>query len=205
LGIPVRGLSVLEVGAGVGDHSHYYIDRGCPMTITEARTENLRQLHERYPSQQVAHLDMEQPSQIAGGPFDVIHCYGLLYHLKTPEGALEFLAENCNGLLLLETCVSFGDEESINFVSENARHPTQSFSGTGCRPTRPWLFSRLREQFEYVYIPKTQPNDSWFPTDWTAPEEHKEGLARAVFIASRHPLDNEILTTELIDYQMKHE
>lgn len=27
LGLPITGRSVLEVGAGIGDHSHFYIDR----------------------------------------------------------------------------------------------------------------------------------------------------------------------------------
>src|SRR5438045_3527021 len=37
LSIPIFNTSVLEAGAGVGDHSHYYLDRGCQITITEAR------------------------------------------------------------------------------------------------------------------------------------------------------------------------
>src|SRR5262249_51294506 len=50
LQIPVAGLSVLEIGAGIGDHSHYYIDRDCVITITEARSENLEWLKKRYPT-----------------------------------------------------------------------------------------------------------------------------------------------------------
>ena len=32
LQIPIRGKSVLEIGAGIGDHSSYYLDRGCTVT-----------------------------------------------------------------------------------------------------------------------------------------------------------------------------
>src|SRR5262245_43859922 len=73
LRIPVAGLSVLEVGAGIGEHSHYYTDRGCQLTITEARQENLRLISQRYPNCTVRVLDMERP-QLDGGPFDLIHC-----------------------------------------------------------------------------------------------------------------------------------
>ena len=49
LRLPVSGRSVLEVGAGIGDHTHYYTDRGCRVTITEARAQNLTYLTQRYP------------------------------------------------------------------------------------------------------------------------------------------------------------
>src|SRR5262245_46388403 len=49
LGIPVAGSRVLEVGAGMGDHSHFFFDRGCAVTITEARPELLARLRETYP------------------------------------------------------------------------------------------------------------------------------------------------------------
>jgi len=92
LGIPLAGKTVLEVGAGIGDHSHFFKDRGCSITITEARSENLHHLKTRYPDNIVEFLDIEHPTPINGTPFDVVYCYGLLYHLKDPEKALEFLS-----------------------------------------------------------------------------------------------------------------
>jgi hypothetical protein len=204
LRIPVTGMSVLEVGAGIGDHSHYYLDRGCKLTITEARPENLQRLKKRYPEERVEHLDLENPHVLEGAPFDVVHCYGLLYHLGAPETCLAYLSKCCKQLLFLETCVSFGDDEEINLIAENKRNPTQAVSGMGCRPTRSWIFSQLKRGFEHVYIPRTQPNHHEFPVDWTAPEKHS-GLARAVFVASRRDLKNETLTTELLRRQERHD
>lgn len=201
----MAGASVLEVGAGIGDHSHYYIDRGCNITITEARPENIRYLRARYPGRDIRTLDMENPSPIAGSPFDVVHCYGLLYHLSKPEQALAFLAENTRSLLLLETCVSFGDDDSINLVQEPKLSLTQAISGIGCRPTRPYLFRRLSTLFEHVYLPKTQPNHGEFPLDWTAPENHSAKLQRAVFIASRKPLNHPELLSSVPAIQSRHE
>lgn len=203
LRIPVAGMSVLEVGAGIGDHSHYYIDRGCKVTITEARTENLHCLRERYPDCSVRFLDMDAPSSVEGTPFDVVHCYGLLYHLNSPKQALSFLSQNTKGMLFLETCVSFGEDEKINLTSEKQSRPTQACSGTGCRPTRPWLFKELQRLFEHVYLPVTQPCHEEFPLDWSAPEKHKAILQRAVFIASRKPLENPMLTPSLVLQQTR--
>jgi ubiquinone/menaquinone biosynthesis C-methylase UbiE len=204
LRIPVTGMTVLEVGAGIGDHSEYYLDRGCQITITEARPENLHYLQRRYPDQAVQFLDMERPSPLSNAPFDLIHCYGLLYHLSNPEPALEFLSRNCKYMLLLETCVSFGSEKAINPVQEKRGDFTQAVSGTGCRPTRPWLFEKLQSLFEYVYLPTTQPNHDEFPIDWTAPEKHQASFSRAIFIASRQPINNELLTVSLVDQQARH-
>jgi hypothetical protein len=207
LGIPVNGLNVLEVGAGIGDHSHYYIDRGNTITITEARQDNLDYLCQRYPQAEypqvdIAFLDMENPTPIKNSPYELIHCYGLLYHLKNPEQAIEFLAKNCTNLLFLETCVSFGQEQSINETPEFQTDPTQAFSGIGCRPTRPWVFQKLKQNFEYVYIPKTQPNHEEFPIDWSHPDAHG-GLSRAIFIAARKELKNDLLVSELINKQFR--
>lgn len=205
LRVPVTGMSVLEVGAGIGDHSHYYIDRGCDVTITEARRENLAYITKRYPNRSVLFLDMDDPTSVPGAPFDVVHCYGLLYHLRKPRQALSFLGQNAKKMLFLETCVSFGDGEEENLTEETQHNPTQAFSGIGCRPTRSWLFKELRELFEYVYLPKTQPWHEEFPLDWSAPEKHRSRLKRAIFIASREPMENPILTQTLVLQQTRHE
>ncbi len=198
-------MSVLEIGAGIGDHSQYFIDRGCAITITEARPENLEYLKTRYPDCSIQALDMEYPSPIVGAPFDIVHCYGLLYHLSNPEQALDFLCRNAGKLLLLETCVSFGGGDFVNLASETQYDLTQAYSGTGCRPTRKWLFDKLGEHFKYVYIPKTQPCHEEFPLDWTAPEKHAAALQRAVFIASHQPLEQDVLVSSLIMKQSRHE
>lgn len=197
LSIPVAGLSVLEVGAGIGDLSHYYVDRGCTITITDARAKNFRILKERYPASEVELLDLERPSPVKGAPFDLVHCYGVLYHLSNPAEALAFLARSTGRTLLLETCVSFGDEEEVHLTRERQGDPTQAYSGTGCRPTRPWLFRQLQQLFEHVYVTTTQPHHEEFPLDWTAPEEHRTLLQRSIFVASRVPLDNPKLVSSL--------
>jgi hypothetical protein len=204
LRIPVSGMSVLEIGAGIGDHSHYYMDRGCATTITDARPENLNCLRERYPYHNVQFLDMECPSPVDGPPFDVVHCYGLLYHLKNPETALEFLSRSTKKMLFLETCVSFGEAEALCPIEEDRKDPSQAWSGTGCRPTRPWVFNRLQGLFENVYVPKTQPNHEEFPLDWTAAEKHQNTYQRAMFIASHERLENRMLVPSLLNEQARH-
>jgi hypothetical protein len=193
LGLPLAGRTVLEVGAGIGDHSSFFLDRGCDLTISEARSESVDVIRERYPGCRVLALDLDAPGDtLAGERFDVVYAYGILYHLSEPREALSFLAERCGSLLLLETCVSFGDESVLNPVPEPAGDLAQSFHGTGCRPTRPWVFNALEEHFRYVTMPRTQPWHPEFPLDWTAPVKGPF-LTRAIFVASRERLHNDLL------------
>jgi 2-polyprenyl-3-methyl-5-hydroxy-6-metoxy-1,4-benzoquinol methylase len=83
LRIPVTGMSVLEVGAGIGDHSHYYMDRDCKITITEARPENIKYMRKHYPGFAIQFLDIEHPTRVDGSPFDVVHCYGLSHGFQS--------------------------------------------------------------------------------------------------------------------------
>ena len=61
LRIRVAGISVLEVGAGIGNHSHYYIDRGCSVMITKALSENFNYIKMRNPHKNLQFLDQENP------------------------------------------------------------------------------------------------------------------------------------------------
>ena len=203
LGLDIAGSSVLEVGAGIGDHTNFFLDRGCQVVSTEARPENLEILNLRYPHITVRHLDLDNPDPTFNELFDIIYSYGLLYHLKNPIEAIEFMSRCCRKMLLLETCVSFGEEELINPCTEPAESPSQAVSGQGCRPTRKWVYNQLKQYFDFVYMPITQPHHEEFPIDWASPPT-TEILTRAVFIASRKKLNNQLLTENIPLKQKRH-
>jgi FkbM family methyltransferase len=193
LGLDLENKTVLEVGAGIGDHTQFFLDRGCQVTVTEGRPENLEILKKRYPSLPVLYLDMDSPDENFDQKFDIVYCYGLLYHLKNPAEAIAFMAQRCQRILLMETGVSYGEDEVIKVHEEPANHPTHGVSGFGCFPTRSWIYHRLRQNFEFVYLPITQPYHEEFPIDWTAPVHTSTGIVRAIFIASHYPIENPLL------------
>lgn len=209
LGLEFHGRRVLEVGAGIGDLTSFWIDRGCRVTCTDGRPENVEHLRSTFadePRVSVRRLDMERPGEFAEEPYDIVFCYGLLYHLRNPAEAMAYLSRACSGTLLLETCVSFGDHEAMNPVAEDSALHSQAISGVGCRPTRPWVMGRLRALFPHVYVPTTQPCCAEFPIDWTAQRggEVVVGvggvggvLSRSVFVASRHALASPMLVERL--------
>jgi 2-polyprenyl-3-methyl-5-hydroxy-6-metoxy-1,4-benzoquinol methylase len=198
LQIPLFNRSVLEVGSGIGDLSRFFTDRDCKVTLTDGRLENVEVLRGLYPDLEAFRLDLDKPETVLAGRFDVVFCYGTLYHLARPAEAIAYMAERCDGILLLETCVSFGGEPLLCHVTEESE-ADQALAGIGSRPTRTWIQQQLSQHFEFAYLPTVQPAHSQFPTDWIG--KPTTSLTRAVFVASRRPLDNPLLTTSVPDRQ----
>ena len=202
LGLDLAGRKVLEVGAGIGDHTSFFLDRGCRVTALEGRPENLEVLKSRFPSVETLWLDLDDNETDDLGRFEIVYAYGLLYHLAEPRRAMARMSVWCSDLLLLETCVSLGVESAVNPVGEDAADPSQSVRGLGCRPTRRWVIEVLRSQFPHVAVPVTQPWHEEFPLDWSQPALSGR-LTRAIFIASRRPIENPLLVKELPDRQTR--
>lgn len=192
--------SVLEVGAGIGSLTKFFEDLECPILSTDSRPENIAEIAKRWPYRKLQVLDLNQTPDISFlGSFDVIFCYGTLYHLSRPEQALASLSSICREMILLETIVSPGNNMEINFVKESDSK-TQAMSGTGSRPTRRWVMEMLRKYFGYSYITKTQPHHEDFDVCWCVPP-YKKKNHRAVFLGSKAPLKNPLLSEEIPDHQ----
>ena len=195
LGLDIAGSTVLEVGGGAGDLTDFYIDRGCRIVTSDARQDNINFLRTRYPHIKALKLDMDFPPDHFNETYDIVHCYGLLYHLKDPKKALDFLSRCCHKMLFLCTCVSHGNDDAVHLMTENKGSAFNSIHGEGCRPTRQWIYNQLKRNFEFVYLPINQPNHEEFPIDWSLPARAK--YSRAIFIASRTALNNRLLKEEI--------
>lgn len=194
--------SVLEVGAGIGLLTKFFEDLNCSVLSTDARPENLAEIAKQCPRRKLQVLDLDRTSDISFlGMFDVIFCYGTLYHLSYPEQALKSMASVCREMILLETIVSLGNDTKINFVTES-NSKTQAISRVGCRPTRQCVMEMLRKYFGYAYITKTQPHHEEFDVCWLSLIYEKKNH-RAVFIGSKIPLKNPLLSEELPDHQTR--
>lgn len=193
LGLPLRNKTVLEVGGGIGLHTCFFESLGCDVLFTDARPDNLQEARRRYPHRRTTQLDLDHEGDLSRlGRFDIIYCYGTLYHLRNPSGALEALAAICDGAILLETCVTPGDECLLHPEPEPASVGNQAFSGVGCRPTRAWVMRELRSHMGFAYQTTTQPEHHDFEPNWLKPTPRK--LYRAVFVGSKTPLDSSRLS-----------
>lgn len=201
LGLPLSRTRVCELGAGVGDLTGFFLDRACNVLSLEGREANAAVYRERYahePNAEVRVCDLNQPPTL-GERFDVVFCYGLLYHLRDPRACFNWIDDHCGRMLILSTCVSPEDNDAINPTSEDATFHSQALDGKACRPSRTWLYLALRRMFPFAYTVRTQPNHDEFPLDWSDPSPSQTGLHRAVFVASRTALDVPTLHEGLLD------
>ena len=204
LGLDLYGKSVLDVGAGIGDFTSFYLDRGCNVVAVEPREENLRDLDENIRSSGIdaggrleAKLGDVWALDELSRTFDIVHAYGVLYHLADPLRALRALTKCCSGILLLETCVTNEGGDRENVVPEPIENLSQAIDGLGCRPDRTWIYEELRQMFAHVYLPGTQPRHEQFPLDWSLPYS-SDTLQRSIYVASHHRLDLPTLRDNLI-------
>ena len=195
LGLPLEGTKVLDVGAGVGHLSQYFVKRGCDVTATDGRQSNIDRMRELYPTLKSAVCDVQTEPLSRLGMFDVVFCYGLLYHLESPVAAIRNMASVCGEILLLETQVCDHVLPVLRMGQEDTS-ADQALTGMGGRPSPSYVTMILRNVgFEHVYAPKAPPAHPdfrfrWFSTGTTGKNHHS---IRCVFVASRKKLPEERL------------
>jgi FkbM family methyltransferase len=197
LEIPVEGKTVLDVGCGVGHLSGFFAERGARVVCVDARPENIARLHSLYPGREayVANVEFDRLSEL--GRFEIVFCYGLLYHVENPIAALRNMASCCGELLLLETVVTDYPRPVFELVDEPPATKNQAVSGFGCRPSPAFVAMALsRMGFSFVYTSNTHPNHPDFDFEWTSDGEwSRDGkLLRCILVASRTKLCNPHLT-----------
>jgi SAM-dependent methyltransferase len=188
LNLPLDGRSVLEVGPGVGRLTGFFLERGCSVVATEARSENLEELRRRMPAVDAREADVEE-SLLHLGSFDVVFCYGLLYHLESPLRALRNMAAVCTDLVLIETMVCDARLPVLRLEDETTS-VNQALRGLAHRPSPSYLALALnRIGFDHVYAATDPPDHPDYRFTWVDNmDTARDGaLLRGVFVASRTP------------------
>ena len=108
----ISGRSALDIACHQGYFSVQLARRGfAQVTAVDARADHVADVElitsaigeSRVRAQQ---CDVHALStEAVGGPFDLVLCFGLLYHLENPIGALRRAREMCSGLCVVETQV----------------------------------------------------------------------------------------------------
>jgi len=164
---------VLEVGAGIGHLTSFFEHLECEIVSTDGRRENVNEHLRRYPGRDVRLVDLLAPNSHGHlGEFDVVFCYGTLYHIGAPLKFIKDMSEVCTGILLLETLVSPTDNHRPNtHIEQWGGGRDQSLDTSGCLPAKSWVKNALKKYFEYVH------------------EAGSPAMSREVFIASRFKLE----------------
>jgi SAM-dependent methyltransferase len=198
LELPLDGRRVLEVGAGVGRLTGFFVNRGCSVVVTEARLENVAELHRRLPTVDAREADVEESLE-GLGRFDVVFCYGLLYHLESPLRALRNMAAVCDDLLLIETMVC-DSRDAVLRLEDETKSVNQALRGLAHRPSPSYLAIALnRVGFDHVYAATDPPDHPDYRFSWLDNMDtgRNGALLRGVFVASRTPLQRRGLTSLL--------
>lgn len=202
LGLPLAGKSILDVGSGVGHLAQYFVEQGCHVTCVDGRRENIAALRARYPDMTAYVANVDTDSLLVFGQFDIVFCYGLLYHLENPVGALRNMARVTRELLLVESIVTDYPEPMLRLEDEPVETLNQAVGGLGCRPSPAFVAMVLaRAGFQHVYAPLIPPDHPDFQFQWRQNLDcSRDGhLLRGVFVASRQPLANRNLALLLGD------
>lgn len=203
LSLPLEWRTVLEIGAGIGDFTSFFLDKNCRVTSTEPREENVAIFRARYAEAPLWEPGRLRIVQSAVGdlekngiePHDVVVCQQVLNFVRDPESAIAALASYANEMLLLEAACDSGegrDGEEIRCGTYDANDPGGSIAGVSYLPTRRWLFNRLKRHFPYVYVALLQADFERFRLYWGRPDTGR-GHDRVFFVASRAPIDNAFL------------
>jgi len=152
-------------------------------------------MKELYPQVNGITGDVQEMDLDGLGPFDIVHCFGLLYHLDSPVVALRRLAKVCREYLLLETMVC-DSAAPVMVLADEPFTSNQALGGLGCRPSPSLVAMALdRLGFRHIYGTTRPPAHPDFLFEW------KNNLdivrnghnLRCVFVAGRSPLTHESL------------
>ncbi len=190
LDLPLAGRSVIDVGCGIGRLSEFFVERGCDVLCVDGRAENIEQLRRLYPERRAAVVDVTTDQLLEHGSFDVVFCYGLLYHLTDPLAFLRSAASICRELMIVETCITDSDQR-VAFLVDDPDDPTMALNRVASRPSPAYVATGLRlAGFEHVYSPASLPRHRDF--DYTRRNDlahlRDGNVMREIFVASRREL-----------------
>ena len=196
LALPLQGRRVLDVGAGIGHFAEFYRRMGATVVAIEGRPENVDEMRHLYPQIETHVGDVQRFDLTTLGRFDVVHCFGLLYHLDSPIGVLRQIESICRDVLLLETIVC-DSSRPLMLLTDEPTAMNQALTGLGCRPSPSFVVMALhRLGFPFVYGATRPPAHPDFRFEWrdtleVARDQHN---LRCVFLASRGPMVRDSLT-----------
>ena len=143
--------TALDAGAGLGYFSGLLAGEfALEVTAFDGRAENVELALERNPNVRFLVDDVEQFHSLAGESWDLLFCFGLLYHLENPFRAIRNLRAATKRYLLLESRVA-PEGTGMQLVEEPAS-PDQGLRLIAIVPTEDTLAKMLYSAgFAVVY------------------------------------------------------
>ncbi len=157
------GLSTaLDAGCGLGFFAEMLRECGLGVRAFDVRAENVEEAQRRYPSIPFEIGDLQERSVLTLGTFDLVLCFGLLYHLESTLLAIRNLHGLTSKVLLLES-MCLPDEEPWMLLREEQPIADQSITTLAFYATEGCLVKMLyRSGFRVVYRVASLPDHDDF-------------------------------------------
>ncbi len=179
--------TAVDVGCGAGYFSTFLCEMGFQVVALDARQENIEEAARRHPGIEFHTVDLEDSAIQKLGRFDLVFCFGLLYHLENPLRAFRHLFALTNQLLLLESMAIPG-ERPILYLHDEPPLEDQSLHSVGCCPTEACLVKMAYHVgFPYVYRLTRLPDHEEFQATWGRKRR------RTMLAAAKAPLTHPLL------------
>jgi len=141
----------LDVGCGVGFFSGLLADLGLQVVGLDGRSENVDEARRRYPQVAFHYADVEDPALAGQGEFDLVLCFGLLYHLENPFRAVRNLHALTGKIVLIESMV-VPEERTVLAFRDEGPTEDQGLRHMAFYPSEACLVKMLyRAGFSRVY------------------------------------------------------
>lgn len=141
----------VDVGCGLGHFSGLLQSLGFEVTGVDGRQQNVEEAQRRNPGIRFLQFDAEDAALRSLGKFDLVFCFGLLYHLENPLLAIRHLQAMTRSLLLVEGVIFPGDEPTMGLVDEGPSED-QGLNHIAFYPTETCLQKMLYcAGFRFVY------------------------------------------------------
>jgi SAM-dependent methyltransferase len=155
---PLALRTALDVGCGLGYFSGFLRSAGFDVTAIDGRQSNLDEAERRNPEIRFLRFDAEDPTIRSLGKFDLVFCFGLLYHLENPMLTIRHLKEMTGELLLVEAVIQPGTEPMMTLIEETPDED-QGLNHIAFYPTEACLLKMCyRAGFTHAYTFSVKPD-----------------------------------------------
>ena len=180
---PAQGSTAVDAGCGVGFFSQALAECGLRACGIDARLENVEEARRRFPGIPFERADVEAREISQLGRFDLVLCFGPLYHLENPLQAIRnprAITEKC--LVLESMCLPEGRCSLL--LRTEPRQEDQSLTEIACYPSESSQVKMLyRAGFAKVYRVTQLPDHD------DVCETHEHERRRTIVLASHTPID----------------
>ncbi len=172
-----------DIGCGLGYFSGFLHSLGFQVTAVDGREENANEGRRRYPDVKFITANAEDLPLVGIQTYDLVLCFGLLYHLENPFRAIRHLSTITSKVLLVESMCAPGIEPSLQLLDEYYGED-QGLNYVAFYPTESCLVKMLYQAgFPFVYGFSSPPDLPFYHGGrWRKKE-------RTMLVASKEPLN----------------